>query len=115
MADDRPFHDLRRLGGAGAFTLPSRKWREIVFVRALRRGSDGLYRRDPDRPLPPMREPELFPVGVAFRAEPLPDPTAGRADPKNPRRRDRSRIRLTPVRGAAPPPPPPGPSAVHGS
>ncbi len=98
MADDRPFHDLRKVGPAGAFSLPFRKWREILFVGAMRRGEDGLYRRDPNRPMPPLREPDLFPEAVAFRAEALPDAGAGRADPKNPRRRERGRILLTPVR-----------------
>lgn len=98
MADDRPFHDLRPERASGAFSLPLRKWREIVFVGAMREGGDGLYRRDPKRPLPPMREPERFVEGTAFRVERLPDPGEGRADPKNPRLRDRSRILLTPVR-----------------
>ena len=97
MPDRGPFHDLQRVGDRGAFSVPIRKWREILFVGAMRAIEDGLYVRDPSRPLPPMREPEYFAAGKRFRAERLPDPREGRADAQNPRLRDRSRVLLTPV------------------
>ncbi len=64
--DHSPFADVRRLEN-GAFSLPQLKWREIVFVGAVR--PDGyFYVRDPARPLPPFATGELFPEGVRFRA-----------------------------------------------
>jgi hypothetical protein len=97
MPDRGPFHDLKPIGDRGAFSVPLRKWREILFIGAMREAGDGLYRRDPSRPLPPMQVPEYFAEGRRFRAERLPDPRGGRADPLNPRIRDRSRVLLTPV------------------
>ena len=96
VPDHGPFHDLKPVGDAGAVTVPVRKWRELLFVGAMRAIGDGLYVRDPSRPLPPMRTPELLPAGQRFRAERLSDPREGRAEPLNPRIRDRSRILLTP-------------------
>ena len=52
----------------GGFSLPELKWRELVFVGALRPEGD-LWVRDPSRPLPPFRTPDLFPAGIRFRAE----------------------------------------------
>ena len=63
MADQEPFADVRPT--ADGFSLPELKWRELVFVGALRERA-GLWERDPSRPLPPFRDPGLFPVGVAF-------------------------------------------------
>lgn len=97
MPDSRPFEDTVPAGPDGGFTLPARKWREILFVGALKADADGLYRRDPARPLPPLRDEDRFPVGRRFRVERLPEPEARPADPANPRRRDRSRVLLTPV------------------
>ncbi|MXW71743.1 MAG: hypothetical protein F4Z74_09875 [Acidobacteria bacterium] len=97
MSDRGPFHDLRPVGDGGAFSVPLRKWREILFIGAMRETEGGLYVRDPSRPLPPMREPEYFAADKRFRAERLPDPREGRADPRNPRMRDRARVLLTPV------------------
>ncbi|MDE2972989.1 MAG: hypothetical protein OXU35_11825 [Acidobacteriota bacterium] len=97
MSDPGPFHDLRPVGDRGAFSVPLRKWREILFVGAMRETEDGIYVRDPSRPLPPMRQPGYFAEGRRFRAEPLADPKEGRSDPLNPRIRDRSRVLLTPV------------------
>jgi hypothetical protein len=50
----------------GAFSLPELKWRELLFVGALR-AEAGAFVRDPGRPLPPFRVPDLFPVGARFR------------------------------------------------
>lgn len=97
MSDRGPFHDLRAVGDRGAFSVPLRKWREILFIGAMREIDDGLYVREPSRSLPPMREPGYFAAGKRFRAERLPDPREGRADSLNPRIRDRSRVLLTPV------------------
>ena len=97
MPDEGPYRDLRPVGDAGAFSLPLRKWREILFVGAMREDEDGLHVRDPARPLPPLSEARFFAPGKRFRAERLPDSRSGAPDPRNPRRRDRSRILLTPL------------------
>ena len=97
MPDPGPFHDLKPVGDQGAFSVPVRKWREILFVGAMRETREGLYVRDLSRTLPPMREPDYFAAGKRFRVERLADPSEGRADPLNPRIRDRGRVLLTPV------------------
>ena len=51
--------------------LPELKLRELVFIGALRREGDDVV-RDPSRPLPPFRLPDLFPAGARFRVERLP-------------------------------------------
>jgi hypothetical protein len=61
--EDRPFEDVQMT--AGGFSIPELKWRELLFVGALRPDGDG-YVRDPDRPLPPFRIPGLFPDGQRF-------------------------------------------------
>lgn len=103
MTDERPYEDLAPEGASGAFTLPLRKWREIVFIGAMREDVDGLFVRDPERPLPPMREPGLFPEGRRFRLEHLPEARPRTPDPVNPARRERGRVRLTPVSGGGHP------------
>ena len=66
MADEqRPFEDVRET--ADGFSIPELKWRELLFVGALRRERDGFV-RDPSRSLPPFRDPGLFPEGVLFLA-----------------------------------------------
>jgi hypothetical protein len=65
-----PFADVQAT--ADGFSLPELKWRELLFVGALRPAGT-LYTRDPARPLPPFRLPDLFPVGAAFEV-------AGRRD-----------------------------------
>jgi hypothetical protein len=65
MADEQtPFLDVVRL--ADGISIPELKFRELVFVGALRPEGD-TWLRDPERPLPPFREPGVFPVGVRFR------------------------------------------------
>ena len=66
MADEqRPFEDVREL--EGGFSIPELKWRELLFVGALR--PDGpAFVRDPARPLPPFRAGDLFPEGARFTA-----------------------------------------------
>ena len=52
----------------GGFSIPELKWRELVFVGALRAEGNGWV-RDPSRPLPPFRVPDLFPEGIRLRVE----------------------------------------------
>ena len=67
MAETRlPFADVRIL--PDGFSIPELKWRELLFVGALRDEGDG-YVRDPARPLPAFRLPDLFPEGVRFHVE----------------------------------------------
>ncbi|MCU0242071.1 MAG: hypothetical protein MUF51_06575 [Vicinamibacteria bacterium] len=50
----------------GGFSLPALKWRELVFIGALK--PDGMeWVRDAARPMPPFRDGDLFPVGARFR------------------------------------------------
>ena len=63
--DERPFEDVR--WEAGGFSLPELKWRELLFVGAVR--ADGAaFVRDESRPMPPFAAGELFPSAVRFRA-----------------------------------------------
>jgi hypothetical protein len=65
MADHQePFADVRP--EADGFSIPELKWRELVFVGALR-PDGGAFVRDPSRALPPFRQGDLFPEGVRFR------------------------------------------------
>jgi hypothetical protein len=67
MADPQdPFADVQR--AEGGFSIPELKWRELLFVGAMRPQGEGFV-RDPARPLPPFRQEGLFPEGVVFRAE----------------------------------------------
>jgi hypothetical protein len=61
-----PFADVEVL--EDGFSLPELKWRELVFVGALRADGDGWI-RDPSRALPPFLIPDLFPEGIRFRVE----------------------------------------------
>jgi hypothetical protein len=68
MADPQePFADV--VAFEGGFSIPELKWRELVFIGALRPEGDAFV-RDPSRPMPPFRVEGLFPEGVRFRAEP---------------------------------------------
>ena len=67
MADPQePFADV--VAVEGGFSLPELKWRELLFIGALRPEGDAFV-RDPSRPLPPFRREGLFPEGVRFRVE----------------------------------------------
>ena len=68
MIDERPFEDVEMTGDG--FSIPELKWRELVFVGALRREGEAFV-RDPSRPLPPFRAGELFPEGQRFEATPM--------------------------------------------
>jgi hypothetical protein len=58
--------DIR--GDGSAFTLPRRKWRELLFIGAMVPDGD-FFVRDPGRPLPAFNIPNLFPEGVRFRVQ----------------------------------------------
>jgi len=66
MAEQEPFADVVPL--AGGFSIPELKWRELVFVGALR-AEGNWFVRDPGRPLPPFHEAGLFPEGARFQVE----------------------------------------------
>jgi hypothetical protein len=61
-----PFADVVPAGEG--FSIPELKWRELLFIGALRPEGDAFV-RDPARPLPPFRREGLFPLGVRFHAE----------------------------------------------
>jgi hypothetical protein len=61
-----PFEDVR--DEDGGFSIPELKWRELLFVGALRAEGEHFV-RDPARPLPPFRRSGLFPEGARLRAE----------------------------------------------
>jgi len=58
-----PYADVRLT--RDGLSLPRLKWRELLFVGALRERR-GAYERDVERPLPPFEIPDLFPEGVRF-------------------------------------------------
>ncbi len=65
MADEQtPFLDV--LPVPGGFSIPELKWRELLFVGALRPEGE-VFVRDPSRPLPPFAARDPFPAGVRFR------------------------------------------------
>jgi hypothetical protein len=67
MAEQQePFADVEVL--EDGFSIPELKWRELVFVGAVRPEGD-RWVRDPSRPLPDFRIPGLFPVGTRLRVE----------------------------------------------
>jgi hypothetical protein len=62
----QPFDDVRVL--PDGVSIPVLKWRELLFVGAIR-GEGGTFMRDAARPLPPFRLPDLFPEGVRLQVE----------------------------------------------
>ena len=67
MADfQSPFADVQDEGDG--FSIPDLKWRELLFIGALRADGAG-YVRDPSRPMPPFERADLFPEGVVFLVE----------------------------------------------
>jgi hypothetical protein len=66
--DQSPFADVVLF--EDGFSLPELKWRELLFIGALKREGDH-YVRDPARPLPEFHIPGLFPEGVPLRASKL--------------------------------------------
>jgi hypothetical protein len=65
VADERPFLDVQ--AEEDGFSIPELKWRELLFVGAMR-PEGALFVRDVSRPLPVFAVPDLFPPGVRFRA-----------------------------------------------
>jgi hypothetical protein len=65
MIDERPFEDVETT--EDGFSIPELKWRELVFVGALRPDGEAFV-RDPSRPLLPFRAGDLFPEGQRFLA-----------------------------------------------
>jgi len=63
--EEQPFTDVRFT--AEGFSIPELKWRELLFVGALRREGE-YFVRDPERPLPSFRVPDLFPDRARFRS-----------------------------------------------
>jgi hypothetical protein len=63
--DQSPFADVRLL--EDGFSIPALKWRETLFIGAMRPAGDA-YVRDPRRPLPEFQISGLFPEGRRFRA-----------------------------------------------
>jgi hypothetical protein len=61
-----PFADVHIL--PDGFSIPVLKWRELLFVGAIR-SEGGVFMRDPARPLPAFRLPNLFPEGVRLQVE----------------------------------------------
>ena len=68
MVDETPFWNVEH--EEKGFCLPKRKWRELLFIGALVKKGDAFV-RDPSRPMPAFREPDLFPEGVSFRVREL--------------------------------------------
>jgi hypothetical protein len=65
MAEEQvPFADVQP--EPDGFSLPELKWRELLFVGALRPDGEAFV-RDPGRPLPVFQPPDLFPVGARFQ------------------------------------------------
>ncbi len=64
MAEEQqPFADVRE--DEGGFSIPELKWRELLFIGALR-PEGNVFVRDLTRPLPPFRSADLFPEGSRF-------------------------------------------------
>ena len=61
---NKPYIDIE--GDSGSFSITRLKWRELLFVGALVPEGE-YYVRDPSRPLPEFRIPNLFPTQVKFR------------------------------------------------
>lgn len=62
--DFTPFADVLRF--EDGFSIPELKWRELLFIGALKPDGDA-YVRDPARPLPPFEIAGLFPEEARFR------------------------------------------------
>jgi len=61
----QPFEDV--VITADGFSIPELKWRELVFIGAVREEA-GLFVRDASRPMPPFRREGLFAEGERFTA-----------------------------------------------
>ena len=61
----QPFEDVVLTDGG--FSIPELKWRELVFIGAVREKA-GVFTRDPARPMPAFRSEGLFAEGECFAA-----------------------------------------------
>ncbi|MEO5761565.1 MAG: hypothetical protein ABIR28_04550 [Vicinamibacteria bacterium] len=68
------FEDVKKHDG-GVLDLPDLKFRELIFIGALKRTDDGVstetadVKVDHNRPMPPFREEGLFPKGSSFTVQ----------------------------------------------
>ncbi len=69
MVDENDY--LNIIGEGVSFSLPRRKWRELLFIGAIVPSGE-YFVRNPQRPLPSFRNPDLFPEGVRLRVGPEP-------------------------------------------
>ena len=60
----QPFEDVELTDDG--FSIPELKWRELVFIGAVREEERGVFARDPARPMPPFRRDGLFPEGQRY-------------------------------------------------
>lgn len=63
--DQKPFEDV--VVTPDGFTIPALKWRELLFIGALRRDADAFV-RDAARPMPPFALGDILPEGARFAA-----------------------------------------------
>lgn len=59
----QPFEDV--VMTEDGFSIPHLKWRELVFIGAVRE-ENGFFLRDPSRPMPPFRREGLFAEGERY-------------------------------------------------
>ena len=64
MKHQEPFADVQVL--PDGLSLPDLKWRELLFIGALRAEGE-VFVRDPSRPMPPFVLPDLFPEGARYQ------------------------------------------------
>jgi hypothetical protein len=65
VADEqRAFEDVRLL--EDGFSIPELKWRELVFIGAIR-PEGAFWTRDPAREMPPFRIEDLWPHEARFQ------------------------------------------------
>jgi hypothetical protein len=60
----QPFEDV--VMTEDGFSIPHLKWRELVFIGAVREDG-GAFVRDPSRPMPPFRREGLFAEGERYK------------------------------------------------
>jgi hypothetical protein len=61
---EKPFLDIQ--GDMASFSIPRRKWRELLFIGAM--VPEGEYFvRNPSCPLPAFRVPDLFVTAVRYQ------------------------------------------------
>lgn len=66
-AHDTAYEDVELI--PEGYSVPELKWRELLFIGAIRKDGDA-YVRDPSRPLPRFRIPDLFAERTRYEAEP---------------------------------------------